>query len=138
MASYCFLKGGENANICILESFPWARGCCVHVFLVTVLIMDNITHSQNVPLYILEKKRKLKWARDCCVHLFLFRNHAVVLKVGYASLFEAYDTSRRRTMIPQNYSKWPPLLRFRHVRSFAFFRKTKPFRRINCTYVVAR
>ena len=25
---------GENENICILISFPWARGCCVHIFLV--------------------------------------------------------------------------------------------------------
>ena len=25
-----------NANICILKSFPWARGCCVHVFLVYI------------------------------------------------------------------------------------------------------
>ena len=24
----------ENENICILISFPWARGCCVHVFVV--------------------------------------------------------------------------------------------------------
>ena len=29
---------GENENIiCILISFPWARGCCVHVFLVGIV-----------------------------------------------------------------------------------------------------
>ena len=39
MASYCFLKSGGNANIGILKSFPWARGCCVHVFLVVIVIV---------------------------------------------------------------------------------------------------
>ena len=29
---------GENENICILIWFPWARGCCVHVFLVYICI----------------------------------------------------------------------------------------------------
>ena len=27
VASYCFLKSGENASICILKTFPCARGC---------------------------------------------------------------------------------------------------------------
>ena len=40
MASYCFLKSGENANIWILKSFPWARGCCVHVFLVIMVFLS--------------------------------------------------------------------------------------------------
>ena len=37
VASYCCLKSGENANICILKLFPSARGCCVFVFLVRLL-----------------------------------------------------------------------------------------------------
>ena len=42
VASYCFLKSGGNANICILKSFPWARGCCVHVFLVLIYTVVRV------------------------------------------------------------------------------------------------
>ena len=33
-----FLKSWENANICILILFAWARGYCIHVFLVYCLL----------------------------------------------------------------------------------------------------
>ena len=31
----------ENANISILKSFPWARGCCVDVFLVYIFECES-------------------------------------------------------------------------------------------------
>ena len=71
MASYCFLKSGENENICILKSFPWARGCCIHVFLVymyrigyVVWLLRNMITSNE------EKNIRMKIMYDiACLHV---------------------------------------------------------------------
>ena len=48
VASYCFLKSGENANICILKIFPLGeRGWCVHVFLVLYFKIDRPHDSKE-------------------------------------------------------------------------------------------
>ena len=61
----------ENANICILKSFPWARGCCIHVFLVymyrigyVVWLLRNMITSNK------EKNIRTKIMYDiACLHV---------------------------------------------------------------------
>ena len=69
VASYCFLKSGENENISILISFPWVRGCCVHVFLVYYF-------KQHILVYFTVNNR-LYTCTASTPKVFIYRNSAL-------------------------------------------------------------
>ena len=48
-----FLEKCMGGNICILISFPWARGCCVHVSLV-------LKAKPKKPVLIIKPKKNRK------------------------------------------------------------------------------
>ena len=117
VASYCFLKSGGNANICILKSFPWARGSCVHVFLVS---------CKNDDIY---SRRKLK-----ITNLFLFckhfHKHFFTKFTRFLFFWTSPDAARRMTTILTTLIYTAPSVQAEFTRSGCYVR----FRRMRVKF----